>query len=178
LDRLQDWQTIVLKQPYLTLNFFETFWQLRLWTCASLESLGCHFKLAEPMIRVPYIQVELVYRFHKPEWFHAMIDTRSDVTMASVNSYPERYWKELHKPLQVVVASGQIAQLTKAVFGQFIAILDSTTGQHKIMPLPTVVIQAPKDATYNLLLGVDFLKQFQEYYSNHSQINFLTPCGH
>jgi len=43
------------------------------------------------MIRVPYIQVELVYRFHKPTWFHAMIDTGSDVTMASANSYPERY---------------------------------------------------------------------------------------
>jgi len=46
------------------------------------------------------------------------------------------------------------------------------------MPLPTVVIQAPKDATYNLLLGVDFLNRFHEYCSNHSQISFLTPCGH
>ena len=130
------------------------------------------------MIRVPYIQVELVYRFHKPTCFHAMIHTDSDVAMASANSYPERYWKDLHKPLQVTVASGQIAKLTKAVFGQLIAILDSTIGEHKIMPLPTIVIQAPKDATYNLLLGVDFLKRFEEYCSNHSQISFLTPCGH
>ena len=80
-----------------------------------------------------------------------MIDPGSDVTMASANSYPDHYWKDLHKPLQVIIASGQIAWLTKAVFGQFIAILDSTTGQPKIMPLPTVVIQAPKGATYNLL---------------------------
>jgi len=130
------------------------------------------------MIRVRYIQVELVYRFYKPTWFHAMIDIGSDVTMASANSYPERYWKDLHKPLQVIVASGQIARLTKAVFGQFIAIRDSGNGEHKIMPLPTIVIQAPKDATYNLLLGVDFLKRFKEYCSNHSQISFLTPCGH
>jgi len=46
-----------------------------------------------------------------------MVDTGSDVTMALANSYPERYWKDLHKPLQVVVASCQIARLTKAVFG-------------------------------------------------------------
>ena len=130
------------------------------------------------MIRVPYIQVELVYRFHKPTCFHAMIHTDSDVAMASANSYPERYWKDLHKPLQVTVASGQIAKLTKAVFGQLIAILDSTIGEHKIMPLPTIVIQAPKDATYNHLLVVDFLKRFKEYCSNNSQISFLTPYGH
>ena len=60
------------------------------------------------MIRVPYIKVELVYKHHKPEWFDAMIGTGSDVTMASDDSYPERYWKDLRKPLQVVVASGQI----------------------------------------------------------------------
>ena len=107
-----------------------------------------------------------------------MVDTGSDVTMASANSYPERYWKDLHKPLQVVVALGQIARLTKAIFGQFISILDSTTGQHKILPLPTVVIQAPEDATYNLLLAVNFLNLFHEYCPNHSQIRFLAPCGH
>ncbi|KAJ8448727.1 hypothetical protein Cgig2_011348 [Carnegiea gigantea] len=130
------------------------------------------------MIRVPNIKVELVYRFHKSEWFHAMIDTESDVTIVSANSYPERYWKDLHKPLQVVVASGQVTRLTKVVFGQFIAIHDTQSGQSKIMPLPTIVIQAPKDATYNLVLGVDFLKRFEEYWSNHSQISFLTPRGH
>lgn len=130
------------------------------------------------MIRVPYVKVELVYRYHKPERFHAMIDTGSDVTMVSANAYPERYWKNLRKPLQVDVASGQIIKLTKAVFGQFIAIHDTPTGSDKILPLPTVVIQTPKDATYNILLGVDFLKRFKEYCSNHSQIRFLTPCGH
>ena len=46
------------------------------------------------------------------------------------------------------------------------------------MPLPTIVIQAPKDTTYNILLGVDFLKRFKEYCSNHTQIRFLTPFGH
>jgi len=121
------------------------------------------FKPLGPIIRVPYMKVELVYRYHKPEWFYAMIDTNSDVTMASANSYLERYWKDLRTPLQIVVASGQITKLTKAMFGQFIAIYDVTTGTHKIMPLPTIVIQAPKDATYNILLGVDFLKHFTEY---------------
>ena len=119
------------------------------------------------MIRVPYINVELVYRYHKPKWFHATIDTRSDVTVVSSSSYPERYWNDLHKPLKVVVASGQITQLIKAVFGQFIAIRDVSTGTHKIVPPPTVVVQAPLDATYNILLGVDFLKCFKEYCSNH-----------
>jgi len=111
--------------------------------------------------------VELVYRYHKPKWFHAMIDTGSDVTMVSTSSYPEWYWKDLHKPLQEVVASGQITRLTKVVFGQFIAIHDVSTGTHKIMPLPTVVVQPPPDATYNIILGVDFLKRFKEYCSNH-----------
>ena len=130
------------------------------------------------MIRVPYIKVELAYRHHKPKWFHAMIDTGSNVTTTSTNSYPERYWKDLRKPLQVVVASGQITWLTKAVFGQFIAISDTISGTQKNLPLPTIVIQAPRDATYNLLLGVDFLKRFKEYCYNHVQISFLTPCGH
>jgi len=136
------------------------------------------FKPLGLMIRVPYVKVELVYMYHKLEWFHAMIDTGSDVTMASANTYLGRYWKDLRKPLQIVIASGQITRLTKAVFGQFFAIHDVTTGTHKIMPLPTIVIQAPKDATYNILLGVDFLKHFKEYYSNHTQIRFLTPCRH
>ena len=115
------------------------------------------------MIKVPYIKVELVYRYHKPEWFHAMINIGSYVTMVSSRSDPEQYWKELRKPLKVVVAFGQITKLTKAVFGQFIAIDDITTGAHKIIPPPIVVIQAPKDATYNILLSVDFLKRFKEY---------------
>jgi len=69
-----------------------------------------------------------------------MIDTGSDVTMISSQSYPDRYWKDLQKPIQVVVASGQLTTLTKAVFGQFIAIHDNIIGKHKILPLPTVVI--------------------------------------
>ena len=89
------------------------------------------------MIRLPYIKVELVYRYHKPKWFRAMIDTGSDVTMVSTQPYPERYRKDLRKPPQVSLASGQI---TKAVFGQLIATHDTTTNMHKIMPLPTVVI--------------------------------------
>lgn len=92
------------------------------------------------MIRLSYIKVEIVYRYQKPKWFHAMIDTGSDVTMVSTQSYPERYRKDHRKPLQVVLASGQITKLTKAVFGQLIAIHDTTTDMHKIMPLPTVVI--------------------------------------
>jgi len=57
------------------------------------------FKPIAPIIRVPYIKVELVYRYHKPEWFQAMIDTGSYVTAVCANSYLEQYWKDLHKPL-------------------------------------------------------------------------------
>ena len=99
------------------------------------------------MIRLPYIKVELVYSSHKSKWFHDMIDTGSDVTMASTQSNPERYRIDLWKRLQVVHASGQLTKLTKAVFGQLIAVHDTTTGMRKIMPLPTVVIQAPKQAS-------------------------------
>jgi len=130
------------------------------------------------MIRVPYIKVQLVYRYQKPEWFHAMINTGSDVTMVSAHSYPERYWRDLKKPIQIMVASGQLTQFTKAVFGQFITIHDTSTGTHKIMPLPIIVMQAPKDDTNNTLLGVDFLKRFKEYCSHHHHLRFLTPCGH
>ena len=120
------------------------------------------------MIRVPYIKVELAYRYHKPEWFHAMIDIASDITVASAQSHLERFWKDLRKPLQVVVASGHITKSTKAVFGQFTAIHDTATGTRKILPLRIVAIQAPEDATHNILLGVEFLKRFREYCSNHS----------
>ena len=130
------------------------------------------------MIRVPYINVELTYRYHKPEWFHAMIDIASDITMASAQSHLERFWKDLRKPLQVVVAYGHITKSTKAVFGQFIAIHDTATGTRKILPLRIVAIQAPEDATHNILLGVEFLKRFREYCSNHSQIRFHGPCRH
>jgi len=64
------------------------------------------------------------------------------------------------------------------VSAQFIAIHDTSTGTHKIMPLPTVVIQAPKGTTYNILLGVDFLEHFKEYCLDHYQLRFLTLCGH
>ena len=53
------------------------------------------FKLYELMIRVPYIQVQLVYRHYKPEQFHAMIDTGSDVTLVSQACYLAQYWKDL-----------------------------------------------------------------------------------
>ena len=76
-----------------------------------------------------------------------MIDTGSDVTKASTQSYLERNRIDLRKRLQVVHASGQFTKLTKAAFGQLIAIHDTTTDMHKIMPLPTVVIQAPKQAS-------------------------------
>ena len=130
------------------------------------------------MIRVPYIQVQLVYRHFKPEPFHAMIDTGSDVTLISQNCYPSQYWKDLKKPIQILVASGQLTQLTKATFGQFIGVYDATTKDHKIIPLPTVVIQAPSDASYNVLLGIDFLNRFTQFSSDHSTIKLLTPCGH
>ena len=130
------------------------------------------------MIRVPYIKVELAYRYHKPEWFHAMIDIASDITMGSAQSHLERFWKVLGKPLQVVVAYGHITKSTKAVFGRFIAIHNTATGTRKIFPLRIVAIQAPEDATYNVLLGVDFLKRIREYCSNHSQIRFHGPCRH
>ena len=70
------------------------------------------------MIRVPYIQVQLVYRHFTPEPFHAMIDTGSDVTLISQNCYPPLYWKDHKKPIQILVASGQLTQLTKAAFGR------------------------------------------------------------
>ena len=130
------------------------------------------------MIRVPYIQVQLVYRHYKPEPFHAMIDTGSDVTLISQNCYPPKYWKDLKKPIQLLVASGQLTQLTKAAFGQFIGIYDATTNDHKLIPLPTVVIQAPSDASYNILLGIDFLNRFTQFSSDHSTIKLLTPGGH
>ena len=94
------------------------------------------FKLYEPMIRVPYIQVQLVYRHYKPEHFHAMIDTGSDVTLISKGCYPTQYWKDLKRPIQILVASGQVSQLSHAVFGQFIGIYDANTKTHKILPLP------------------------------------------
>jgi len=75
------------------------------------------FKLYELMIRVPHIQVQLVYRHYKPEQFHAMIDTGSDVTLVSQACYPAQYWKDLKRPIQILVASGQVSQLSKAVFG-------------------------------------------------------------
>ena len=109
------------------------------------------------MIRVPHIQVQLVYRHFEPEPFHAMIDTGSDVTLISQNCYPPQYWKDLKKPIQFLVASGQLTQLTKATFGLFIGIYDATSKDHKILPLPTVVIQAPTDASYNVLLGISLV---------------------
>jgi len=107
-----------------------------------------------------------------------MIDTGSDVTIISHNSYPAQYWKDLRRPIQILVASGKVSQLSKVVFRQFISIYDGATKAHKILPLPTVVLQAPPDASYNILLGIDFPKRFFEYSSDHSMIKFLTPCGH
>jgi len=46
------------------------------------------FRPFEPMINVPYIKDELVYRYHKPEWFNAMVDTGSNAIMVSSHSYP------------------------------------------------------------------------------------------
>ena len=53
------------------------------------------FKQYEPMIRVTCIQVQLVYRHHRLEPFHAMIDTGSNVTLISKVCYPAQYWKDL-----------------------------------------------------------------------------------
>jgi len=69
-----------------------------------------------------------------------MIDTVSDVTIISRNCYPAEYRKDLKRPIQILVAFGQISQLSQAVFGQFTGINDNTTKDHKILPLPTVVI--------------------------------------
>jgi len=107
-----------------------------------------------------------------------MIDTGSNVTLISQNCYPPQYWKDLKKPIQILVAFGKLTQLTKATFGQFIGIYDATTKDHKIVPLPTVVIQAPSDASYNILLGIDFLTRFTQFSFDHSTIKLLTPCGH
>jgi len=41
-----------------------------------------------------------------------------------------------------------------------------------------VVIQAPSDASYNILLGIDLLNRFTLFSSDHSTIKLLTPCGH
>jgi len=136
------------------------------------------FKPYELMIRVPYIQVQLVYRHYKPKPFHGMIDTGSDVTLILKDCYPTHYWKDLKRPIQILVASGQLSQLFQAIFGQFIGIYDASTKDHKILPLPTLVRQAPPDASYNVLLGIDFLKQFAQYCSDHSTIKLLLPCGH
>jgi len=68
------------------------------------------------MIKVLYIQVQLVYLHFKAEPFHVMIDTGSDVTLISQNCYPPEYWKDLKEPIQILVASGQLTQLTKATF--------------------------------------------------------------
>jgi len=136
------------------------------------------FKKSALTIRVPYIEVQLVYRHFKAEPFHAMIDTGSDVTLISQNCYPTQYWKDLKKPIQILVASGQLTLLTKATFGQFIGVYDATTKDHNILPLPTVVIQAPSDASYDILLGIDFLNRFMQFSSDHSMIKLLTPCGH
>ena len=136
------------------------------------------FKQFALLIRVSYTQLQLVSRHFKPEPFHAMIDTGSNVTLISQNCYPPQYWKDLKKPIQILVAFGKLTQLTKATFGQFIGIYDATTKDHKIVPLPTVVIQAPSDASYNILLGIDFLTRFTQFSFDHSMINLLTPCGH
>ena len=69
-------------------------------------------KLYKLMIRAPHIQVQLVYRHYKPEQFHAMIDTGSDVTIVSQAYYPAQYWKDLKRPIQILVASGQVSQLS------------------------------------------------------------------
>ena len=103
------------------------------------------FKQYEPMIRVPHIQVQLIYRHHTPERFHAMIDTGSDVTLISGGCYPTQYWKDLKRPIQILVASGQLTQLSKAVLGQCIGIYDDAPKAHKIIPLATLVLQAPPD---------------------------------
>jgi len=71
-----------------------------------------------------------------------------------------------------------VSQLSQAIFGQFIGIYDASTKDHKILPLPTLVLQAPLNASYNILLGIDFLKRFAQYCSDHSTIKLLTRCGH
>ena len=67
------------------------------------------FNLYEPMIRVSYIQVPLVYRHYKSEKFHAMTDTGSDVTLVLQACYPAQYWKDLKRPIQISVVSGQVS---------------------------------------------------------------------
>jgi len=91
-----------------------------------------------------------------------MIDSSSDVTIISHNCYPAQYWKDPKRPIQILVASGQVSQLSKAIFGQFIGIYDDATKADKILPLPTIVLPAPPDASYNILLGIDFLKRFSQ----------------
>ena len=109
---------------------------------------------------------------------YTKIDTGSDVTLISQNCYPPQYLKDLKKPIKLLVASGQLTQLTKAAFGQFIGIYDASTNDHKIIPLPTVVTQAPSDANYNIPPGIDFLNRFTQFSSDHSTMKLLTPCGH
>ena len=89
-----------------------------------------------------------------------MIDTGSDVTLISKGCYPTQYWKDLNRPIQIMVASGQVSQLSHAVFEQFLRIYDPNTKAHEILRLLTLVLQAPPDAGYNILLGIDFLKRF------------------
>jgi len=89
-----------------------------------------------------------------------MINTGSDVTLISKGFYPTQYWKDLNRPIQIMVASGQVSQLSHAVFGQFLRIYDPNTKPHEILRLLTLVLQAPPDAGYNILLGIDFLKRF------------------
>jgi len=131
------------------------------------------FKHSVLMIRVPYTQVQLIYRHYKPEKFHVMIDTGSNVTIISHNCCPAQYWKDLKRPIQILVAFGQVSQLSQAVFGQFIGIYNDTTKDHKILFLPTLVLQSPPDTSYNILLGIDFLKRFSQHSSDHSTIKFL-----
>ena len=69
-----------------------------------------------------------------------MIDTGLDVTLISKGCYPTQYWKDLQRPIQILVACGQLTQLSKAVFGQFIGIYDDATKAYKILPLPTLVL--------------------------------------
>ena len=47
---------------------------------------------------IVYIKVIIPYYKYKSEWFHALIDTGSGVSLATSKIYQKSYWKD-YKPL-------------------------------------------------------------------------------
>ena len=117
---------------------------------------------------IVYIKVIVPYYKHKPEWFHALIDTGSGVSLANSRIYPKSYWKD-YKPLTVQGINSEQITLGTCRIKTLIQIEDY------ILSIP--ILQSYNHMGADKLLGVNFLRQFI-YIMTNEAITLKTPCNH